>query len=57
MITSSYDVLMLLWGAFFVLAFCFFIYGMTRVFHREESRQDSLVAAGQQDRAGHHPTP
>lgn len=50
MITNSYDVLMLLWGAFFILAFCCFIYGMTRVFHREETRQDLLTAATHQSK-------
>jgi hypothetical protein len=43
MITSGYDLIMIIWGLIFIVAATLFIVGMNQVFQIEERRQDSEV--------------
>ena len=44
MITSGYDLIMVIWGLIFIAAATLFIVAMNRVFQFEERRQDSQVS-------------
>jgi hypothetical protein len=45
MITSGYDLIMVIWGLIFITAATLFIILMNRVFQFEERRQDSQVGS------------
>lgn len=44
MVSSGYDLIMIIWGLIFIVVATLFIVLMNRVFQFEERRQDSQVA-------------